>query len=96
MLDLMTQISLLKRPPLLVRAARFALDGYDRHRQLAQILGEGTTARGGKAIVLLLEIEAELEADRKAHKAEYTALRHIDVLTALIAEARTLRDARGT
>jgi len=43
------------------------------------------------ALVLLLELEAALDARRLARAADYRIARHVAILIALMAEARSLR-----
>ncbi len=91
MQDLLTMISSLRRPSLLIRAARFGVNDYDRERQLPRILGQSSAPRPGLAVMKLLELEADLE-DRRARKAaDYSVARHLDVIIALMGEARVLR-----
>ena len=91
MLDLYTRISALKRPPLLARAARFGVDDYRRHQHLRKILKCGNLPRHGKAIIQLLDLEAELESWRRAQAATYRPARHVEVLIALLGEAHLMR-----
>ncbi|MCC6305842.1 MAG: hypothetical protein IT545_11685 [Rhodobacteraceae bacterium] len=78
----------LHRPRLLVRAARFALDDYRRDRDLARLLPAAGLPSPARAVALLLDAEAACEAARSAASATYSAARHVDLLAALMAEAR--------
>ena len=91
MKDLQAMISGLRRPKLLVRAARFGVDEYNRTRHLGRILRSEALPRTGPAILRLLEVEATLEDRRVAGTADYSAARHVEVLIALMGEARILR-----
>jgi hypothetical protein len=91
MQDILTRVEGLKRPPLLVRAARFGLDDYNREGQLPRLLCLLAPPRSGEAILRLLDIEAGLEDARLSHSADYSAARHIEIIVALMAEARLLR-----
>ena len=93
MKDLLAMISGLERPKLLVRAARFGVDDYDRGRHLDRILKSETLPRTGPAILRLLEREAALEDRRTSAAADYSVAQHIEVLIALMGEARILRAA---
>jgi hypothetical protein len=93
MLDLLGMIATLDRPRLLVSAARFGVDGYDRAKHLPRLIGGPVAPRVGEAIVKLLDLEAMLESKRQAKSADYTHLRHVSVLIALLGEARALRAA---
>jgi len=75
----------LSRPRLLVRAARFGLAEYRRERDLPRLLGE---VRPAAVLDELFTREAQAEADRAAGVAVYSPARHVELLIALIAEAR--------
>ena len=81
----------LNRPRLLVRAARFGVDDYDRRTQLPRLLGSLSLPRNGEAIMRLLDIEADINDRRVGAAAEYSSARHVAVLIALMGEARLLR-----
>ncbi|MEI4233121.1 DUF6477 family protein [Roseovarius sp. D22-M7] len=91
----LTAFNGLRRPPLLIRAARIGMAGYDRSAHLARHLGQGPLPRAGDALMPLIEIEAGLEADRKGRAAHYQAARHVDVLIAMIGEVRHLQGAQA-
>lgn len=94
MQDIHTMIAQLKRPRLLVRAARFGLDDYDRAQRLPRLLDRAVPPGTGEAILLLMELEAEIDAARRNRSPDYAAARHVDVLIALMGEARALRHMR--
>lgn len=91
MLDILGQIARLQRPKLLVQAARFGVDDYVRHRHLTRILRSASLPRSGPAIMRLLEIEAAHDERRLAQAADYGIAAHLEVLVALMGEARLLR-----
>jgi len=91
MQDVLSRVTTLNRPHLLVRAARFGLDDYSRSAHLPRLLGSISLPRSGEAILRLLEIEAVLEDRRVARTADYSVARHVEVLIAIMAEARLLR-----
>ena len=91
MQDILSRVESLQRPPLLVRAARFGLDDYNREGQLPRLLRQLAAPRAGEAILRLLDLEAELEERRIARAADYSVARHVEVIIALMAEARLLR-----
>jgi hypothetical protein len=91
MLDLLGMVRSLNRPALLVRSARFGVDDYSRDLHLRRILRDDTVPRPGAAILKLLEIEADMNDQRQAKAAEYSCARHVEVLIALMGEARVLR-----
>ena len=93
MQDVLTLMSHLNRPRLLVRAARMGAQDYRRDIHLPRLLGPGRLPRNRAAILLLSEQESELNAKRVAADASYSLQRHIDVLIAMVAEARLIRAA---
>lgn len=84
-------IGSLNRPRLLVQAARFGVDGYSRTTCLARLLRSLSLPRSGEAILRLLDIEADLNDRRIVAAADYSVARHVEVLIALMGEARLLR-----
>jgi hypothetical protein len=91
MQDILGMISALSRPRMLVRAARFGVDDYSRTAHLPRLLNAITLPRSGEAILRLLDIEADLNDRRKARAADYSVGRHVEVLIAMMGEARLLR-----
>ena len=91
MQDLLGLIAGLNRPRLLVRAARFGVDDYDRGTHLPRLLGAGHLPRTGEAIVRLIDLEVDLNDRRVGAFADYSIARHVAVLIALMGEARQLR-----
>ena len=78
----------LRRPRLLIRAARFGLQDYRRDRDLRRLLSfSGSPER---TVPDLLAEEDRLEASRIAGDLTYPVGRHIEVLVALMAEVRLL------
>lgn len=86
---------LLRRPRLLSRAAREGAKLYKRDRDLHAAL-PGAAAPGGaeQIVARLMQAEAQIEADRRAHAAGYSPARHVHVLSALVAEALAIRNAK--
>ncbi|WP_299546456.1 DUF6477 family protein [uncultured Tateyamaria sp.] len=95
MQDILTMLSALRRPRLLMRAARIGAEDYRRNAHLPRLLGYGQLPRHGAALMCLMEIEGELNAQRVNDDSSYSLLRHIDILIAIVGEARTLRAAQG-
>jgi hypothetical protein len=93
MTEIITHIAALRRPKLLIRAARLGLQDYVRERDLARALRQARAA-GGAALERLLAEEAQLESTRRAGDATYSVARHVEVLIALLAESR-LSPRRG-
>ena len=90
MTDFSEVLANLRRPRLLIRAARFGQADYRRERDLQRLIGVQSTPMSETALPRLLNAEEELEQTRKAGDATYSLTRHIDVLIALLAEARLL------
>lgn len=95
MQDIHSLLASLHRPRILMRAARFGAQEYRRAGHLPRLLGYGVLPRHGEALMQLVGIEAELEQQRKGGDAVYSLTRHVDVLIAIVAEARALRAAQS-
>lgn len=91
MQDILSMIASLNRPRLLVQAARFGVDQYNRLAHLPRLLGTLALPRSGAAILRLMEIEADLNDRRLAQAADYPVARHVEILIAIMGEARELR-----
>jgi Family of unknown function (DUF6477) len=88
MTDLATVLAALRRPKILIRAARAGVVDYRRERDLKRLLRQSRGAAPTQAIGTLLAEENRLEAHRAAGEATYSIQRHVAVLTAILAEAR--------
>lgn len=89
MTDCRTLLATLRRPRLLMRAARFGLVEYRRERDLRRfVTGSASTE---DTVTSLISAEARLEATRLKGDISYSVARHIEVLIALLAEAQLLR-----
>lgn len=91
MQDILTRLTSLCRPRLLIRAARIGTDDYRRDLHLPRVLGYGRLPRTVPALMRLIEIEAAMNALREQEDNTYSFVKHIDVLIALMGEARILR-----
>jgi hypothetical protein len=89
MSDFRMVLANLRRPRLLIRAARFGLGDYRRERDLGRLVRCGLSPED--TVPTLMSVEAELEETRLAGDVSYSCARHIEVLIALMAEARLLR-----
>ena len=85
----------LHRPRLLMRAARIGAEDYRRAAHLPRLLGYGNLPRHSQALLRLMEHEAELNTQRLDDESGYNLLRHIDVLIAIVGEARIMQAARS-
>ena len=91
MQDLLSMLHALRRPPLLMRAARIGAEDYRRTVHLPRLLGYGMTPRHGTALIKLMEMEAEVNTLRTERNSSYSLIRHVDLLIAMVGEARILR-----
>ena len=93
MCKLSSELAALRRPGLLVDAANHGTAHYDRRRDLRRMLRAAIPASPRAALETLLPIEAALETRRRTSDKNYSFARHVDILSALLAEARSLAQA---
>ncbi|QHQ34940.1 DUF6477 family protein [Algicella marina] len=86
MSEVIQSLNELRRPRLLVRAARLGASLYRRDRDLAAALGGEPSHR--QTLSSLLSLEESIESIRRRGNGAYSPEKHIRVLTALIAEAQ--------
>ena len=96
MTDFRNLLSDLRRPALLLRAARFGLSDYQRDRDLKRLLRESSAGGPEKTLPRLLHEENMLEEIRRAGDASYSLTRHIELLIALLAEVSLLPKSQQT
>jgi hypothetical protein len=87
MSDYMRIFNTLRRPNLLIRAARIGQTSYRRDRDLKRVLATGRTPGLSAGLGALLSLERDLEEGRVDGNTTYSISKHVEVLTALIAEA---------
>lgn len=87
----LARLESLKRPRLLINAARIGAPEYRREIHLARHMGDETLPESADALTRLIELEAEIDIARRARIADYSVARHVDVLIAIMGEARILR-----
>jgi hypothetical protein len=90
MTDFRTLLADLRRPRLLIRAARFGVADYRRDRDLRRLINASPRTTPETALPRLFSAEEQMEEIRRTGDATYSVSRHIEVLIALIAEARLL------
>lgn len=73
----------IRRPKILMQAARMCAKGYKRETMLPHLLGASTA----RVVERLREREETLEIERHAGTGTYSAQAHVEVLSALIAES---------
>ncbi|MEM1386990.1 MAG: DUF6477 family protein [Pseudomonadota bacterium] len=86
-------LNALRRPRLLIDAARHGLRDYRRERLLQRLLGTAVIPGPRRAVAALLACEDMLEQARRAKDTTYNPARHIEVLVALVAEAREAHES---
>ena len=91
MTDFVSLIAALRRPRLLIRAARHGMADYERNRDLRRLLGGTPTPAA--AMTRLIETEAQLEDARRDGEASYDVARHVEVMIAMLSELRLVRGA---
>ncbi len=96
MTDIMQILSKLRRPRLLIRAARFGMVDYNRERDLKRLIREPSAPTPVRALTRLLSEEAEMEETRTNGDASYSVARHVDILIVLMSEARLLPTRPGS
>lgn len=92
--DILTTLESLRRPRLLIRAARIGAAEYRRDAHLRRHFGYGTLPRSGAALARLVEMEEALNEQRRIGTGGYSATSHVEVLIAMMGEARLLRGTR--
>jgi hypothetical protein len=90
MSDFRSHLSTLKRPSLLIRAARLGLPDYRRDRDLRRLMGTATPPPPQVSVPHLIEAEDRIETSRQEGASAYSATRHVDLLIALMSEAQLL------
>lgn len=88
MTDFRALLADLRRPQLLIRAARLGLTDYHRDRDLKRLIDGHPSP--DRSVPRLLSVEERLEETRQRGDADYSISRHIEVLIALMAEVRLL------
>jgi hypothetical protein len=88
MRDTFAILETIRRPRLLMLAARHGLAAYRRKRDLQRLIGAETSPL--EAVAKLIFEEGRVEQTRLLGDADYSAGRHIELLAALIAEASRL------
>ncbi len=94
MADLFSRIAKMRRPRLLVHAARIGTAEYCRNRDLKRIMRCTRMPSPASALAQLLTEEERLNESRAAGDAAYSIARHVDVLIALMAEMSLLSTGR--
>ena len=92
--DSVPELPRLRRPKLLVAAARHGQHGYRRARDLRRLMqGAEDVPAPGKALAWLTEREAQMDEARRAGVPGWDLQTHVLLLIALLAEMRLVREA---
>ena len=86
MTEAMQLFAAIRRPRLMIRAARVGMSDYRRERDLRRLIGR--IPAPGRAMPDLLDAEARAEQTRQSGDAAYSIATHVGLLIALMAEAR--------
>lgn len=84
----LSRLSALTRPQLLVRAARHRTLDLNRETTLRRVMQSASVPAPGQALETLLDLEKEMNRTRTEGGAAYSPARHVELLAALIHEAR--------
>lgn len=88
--DLIDKLQNMRRPQLLIRAARHGCLEYNRNRDLRRLLRSDPLPGPTRAVSRLIDLETGMEVTRKQGDNAYSVGRHVDILIALMGEARLL------
>ena len=92
MSDISTILANLRRPRLLIRAARHGIQDYRRERDLRRLINAVSPPSPEAALARLRDAEEHAEETRRSGDAGYSIARHVDLLIAMMAELRLLRN----
>lgn len=96
MSDLTLWIKTLRRPRLLIQAARLGQGDYDRQKVLKRVAPAKQPETPAGALAALIPVEETLETARRNGDASYVPSRHVEVLIAVLAEIKALVASRRT
>lgn len=91
MTQLLEQLNEIHRPRLLIQAARIGAATYRRDLHLRRLFEGGSIPLNAEALTRLMDMESQLNEDRMQNAASYCAADHVDLLIAMMGEARLLR-----
>ncbi len=91
MSELRRYLRTMKRPSLLIRAARHGIRDYNRQRDLRRLTRVAVPKTPEGALPLLMELEQKVEHRRVTGDANYSLPRHVDLLIALMGEGQALK-----
>lgn len=88
--DLSRHLRTMKRPAMLIRAARHGVRDYNRQRDLRRLTRVAVPKTPEGALPLLLALEEKVEERRVTEDTNYSLPRHVDLLIAVIGEGMAL------
>lgn len=86
--DISAQPATLRRPSVLIRAAKAGQAGWRRDRDLPRLLGRETVPSNPAALRMLRTAEGAADSARREGRADYDLHRHVRLIIALLAEMR--------
>lgn len=95
MQDVIEMVRRLKRPKLLAQTARISSGTFKREIWLPRLLMRENCPRIGDAILQLLNLEGAENEMRVQNDPAYSFEKHLNLLTAIIAETAQLQLSRG-
>ncbi len=88
MSDPIAALKKLRRPRILMSAARCGLVDYNRDRCLRRLIKSDVTPSPVRALDELVRQEAHVDQTRRDGDASYSIARHVELLIAVLGEAR--------
>jgi hypothetical protein len=88
MTDAATLTANLRRPKILLRAARLGMQDYRRDRDLKRLVH--SPYKSEETITQLIDTEQAMEDNRKNNDLGYSFIKHIEVMIALLCEVNLL------
>jgi Family of unknown function (DUF6477) len=88
--ELRDHVAALRRPQLLIRAARIGLVEYNRSRDLCRLMRLTSVPTPARALAGLIDAEGEMESTRRQGAASYNVARHVELLIALMGEIKLM------
>ena len=91
MKDLLDSLEKIHRPRLLIQAARIGAATYQRDMHLRRLLHGARVPVNAEALEQVMQMEEQMNQDRRSNVATYCAADHVDLLIAMMGEARLLK-----
>jgi hypothetical protein len=91
----LNHVESLRRPSLLVSAAKSGAEHYCRKTALRRTLGGGRKSDPRQNLADLVALELNENEKRISHAADYSVRQHVEVLIAVIGEAQLCRASQN-